>query len=105
MRIIVCKTKSEDKTKKKTLADLRKLLPKCPICGKKADISHDVVDGADYGYSVGCPSFRLYDKKHGITDGKDPLVPAFFLCNSYQEAFDKWVEYCKKYEAMTESKE
>lgn len=96
MRIIVCETKSEDKAEKKTLAELRKLLPKCPICGGKADISHDVIDGADYGYSVGCQSFHLRDGIHGISEPYDPLAPRF-LCFSKEEAFKKWENYCKQY--------
>ena len=43
-----------------------KLKP-CPVCGAKASIRHDFVDGFDFGYSVGCPRYSLYDGIHGHT--------------------------------------
>lgn len=46
-------------------------LKPCPVCGAKAYLSHDVVDGFDMGYSVGCPRYCIGDGIHGIeeTDG------------------------------------
>lgn len=81
--------------KKENLSHLEKKLPACPICGHKAFISHDVVDGADMGYSSGCRIFRLYDKKHGIVDLKDPRAPKFSGFTA-KEAYDKWIEYCRR---------
>lgn len=43
-----------------------KRLKPCPICGAKAFISHDVVDGFWFGWSVGCPRFCLNDGVHGL---------------------------------------
>ena len=41
-------------------------LNRCPICRAKAFLSHDIVDGFDFGFSVGCPRFRIGDGIHGI---------------------------------------
>ena len=43
-------------------------LKPCPKCGAKAYLSRDVVDGFDFGYSVGCPRYCLYDGIHGHTE-------------------------------------
>lgn len=40
-------------------------LPPCPICGAKAYIHGDTVDGFWFGWSVGCPRFCLNDGIHG----------------------------------------
>lgn len=42
-------------------------LKPCPVCGAKAYLSNDVVDGFWFGYSVGCPRYCLYDGIHGHT--------------------------------------
>ena len=39
----------------------------CPICGSKAFVMHDVVDGFEMGWSAGCPRFRHEDGIHGTT--------------------------------------
>jgi hypothetical protein len=70
-------------------------MPPCPICGKKAYMMHDVVDGMDFGYSAGCPSFCLNDGVHGITKSYDPEAPRV-EGYSAQMVFDKWLEYCKR---------
>ena len=41
-------------------------LKPCPVCGAKAVLSHDVVDGFDFGYSVGCPRYCIGDDIHGV---------------------------------------
>lgn len=66
--IIVCKTVEDDNNSKK-IVELRKKLPPCPICGRKAYLSHDIADGADFGYSAGCPAFHLKDGIHGNFGG------------------------------------
>lgn len=43
-------------------------LPPCPICGAKAFIRSNTVDGFWFGWSVGCPRFRLNDGIHGKDD-------------------------------------
>ena len=39
-------------------------LKPCPICGSKAFVMHDVVDGFEFGWSAGCPRFKLDDGIH-----------------------------------------
>lgn len=41
-------------------------LKPCPVCGAKAFLSHDVVDGFDFGFSIGCPRYCIGDGIHGI---------------------------------------
>lgn len=42
-------------------------LKPCPICGEKAFVEHDGVDGFEFGWSVGCPKFYIDDGIHGLT--------------------------------------
>ena len=44
-----------------------KRLKPCPICGAKAFVAHDVVDGFEFGWSVGCPRFCRDDGVHGLS--------------------------------------
>ena len=43
-----------------------KRLKPCPKCGSKAFVSHDVVDGFEFGWSVGCSRYSLADGIHGM---------------------------------------
>ena len=43
-------------------------LKPCPICGAKAYVMHDVVDGFDFGWSAGCTRFKLNDGIHNMDD-------------------------------------
>lgn len=43
-------------------------LKPCPFCGRKAFIGHDIVDGCDFGWSVGCPVACIGDKHHRLND-------------------------------------
>ena len=79
--------------------DLLEQMPPCPICGRKAYLSHDVADGADYGYSGGCPAYCLNDGIHGISDRWDTKRPVV-TGDSLKEVFDKWLAYCKRMEAL-----
>lgn len=66
------------------------LLP-CPVCGRKAFIMHDVVDGFEFGWSAGCPSFKLDDGIHGISeDDRDKFKPIVHDMVSRQAAIDAW---------------
>ena len=47
------------------------VLKRCPVCGAKAFISRDVIDGFDFGWSVGCPRFCIVDGVHGIDTRED----------------------------------
>ena len=95
--VIVCPTAKDDNSSKK-FVELLKELPPCPICGRKAYLSHDIADGADFGYSAGCPAFRLNDRLHGMTEQSDKkMFPEVMCCDTAIEAFNKWVKYCEKY--------
>jgi hypothetical protein len=83
--------------KNETMTALRNRMSKCPICGRKAFLDHDVVDGFDFGYSAGCPSFCLDDGIHGISEMQDPRSPRVYGY-SPKNTFDKWEEYCKDME-------
>lgn len=80
---------------KLSIKEMEKLMPPCPICGKKAFLSHDVVDGFDFGYSAGCPCYRLDDGVHGITESYDPEAPRV-VGYSAKETFDRWFSYCMR---------
>lgn len=71
-------------------------LKPCPICGRKAFISRDIVDGFDFGWSVGCPVARIGDKYHGLNDTesfhKARLVMHYL--NSKQDAIEAWNRRC-----------
>lgn len=43
-------------------------LPNCPVCGTKAYLHGDSVDGFWFGWSVGCPRYCLNDGIHGHND-------------------------------------
>lgn len=40
-------------------------LPPCPICGTKAFLHSDTIDGNWMGWSIGCPRYSLSDDAHG----------------------------------------
>lgn len=66
-------------------------LKPCPICGAKAYVMHDVVDGFDFGWSAGCPRFKLDDGIHCVdenTPRQEHLVVMY--CISKQAAIDAW---------------
>lgn len=69
------------------------MLP-CPICGRKAYVMHDIVDGFEFGWSAGCPAFKLDDGIHGITEEneKSMEVPKIDFMLSRQEAINVWNE-------------
>ena len=82
-----------------TIKDGKKALLRCPICGASAYLSKDVVDGFCFGYSVGCPRFRLRDGIHGI-DENTPRSKrlSIFGLNSVEECIEKWNERVSIYE-------
>ena len=79
--------------KEQTPKELKEKMPRCPICGKAAFLSHDVIDGFDMGFSGGCASFCLKDGVHGIESSDDPKAPRF-TGYSFKEVYDKWVNDC-----------
>lgn len=70
-------------------------LPRCPMCGSKAFISKDVVEGFYFGWSVGCPRACINDKTHKLNEEefkKARLV--FHNLNSREEAILIWKGRC-----------
>lgn len=45
--------------------EMVKQLPNCPVCGAKAYLHGDTVDGFWFGWSIGCPRYCLNDGIHG----------------------------------------
>ena len=43
------------------------LLP-CPMCGSKAYVSQDIVDGYYFGWGVGCPRACINDRTHKLDE-------------------------------------
>lgn len=74
-----------------------KTLPCCPICGSTAFISHDIVDGFGFGWSVGCPRACIADGIHGADDEESfqKLKLVFLGLNSKQQAINVWEDRCK----------
>lgn len=87
---------------KVTIAEMKKLLPPCPICGKKAFLSHDTIDGFDMGWSAGCLSYCLNDGVHGITESYDPEAPHMSSWSA-EGAVVGWLAYCKRKERKNEA--
>ena len=76
-----------------------KELPCCPICGSKAFISKDVVDGFYFGWSVGCPRACINDKTHKLNEEEFKKARlTFFYLNSKEEAIRVWNERCTESE-------
>lgn len=74
-----------------TIKEARGRLKKCPICGTKAYISKDIVDGFYFGWSVGCPRFCFNDGIHGI-DKNTPTEKHLSIMNldSATECVERW---------------
>lgn len=85
--------------KETTVKSGRNALLRCPICGAAAYLSKDVVDGFYFGYSVGCPRFRIRDGIHGMNENT-PLNKrlSIFGLNSVEECIEKWNERVSNYE-------
>ena len=66
------------------------------FCGAKAFVSHDVVDGFDFGWSVGCPRACIADGIHGLNDTesfkKARIVMHYII--SKEEAIKQWNKRC-----------
>jgi hypothetical protein len=56
---------------------------------------HDIVDGFEFGWSAGCPRFKLNDGIHDI-DENAPVEkrPRVMYCLSKQDAIEKWNRWC-----------
>ena len=78
-----------------TMVEIRKRMPPCPICGRKAYLDHLIVDGFDFGYWAGCPKYCLEDGIHGISESHDPRAPKVDGY-SKEQAYEKWLAYCER---------
>lgn len=78
-----------------TMTEMRKKLPPCPICGRKAYLEHFIVDGFDFGFGAGCPVYKLEDGIHGISESYDPRAPKVDGY-SKEQAYEKWLAYCER---------
>ncbi len=79
------------KSKMQTESMTVKELKPCPICGAKAFLEAEIIDGAFKGYSVGCPRYALYDGIHGHgqdTPSEERLV--FHGFYTEEEAASVW---------------
>ena len=67
-------------------------LKPCPVCGAKAFLSKDVVDGFFFGWSAGCPRYCIGDGIHGIGTKEEHEAKAYtvFCCNTKDEAIKVW---------------
>lgn len=84
--------------KGENLSKLAKKLKPCPICGRKAFLYHDALDGFDFGYSVGCPKAKIADGIHGLNDfgsfhAAQIVIHGLF---SADQAVKTWNDRCKK---------
>lgn len=75
-----------------------KRLSPCPICGAKAFVSHDVVDGFEFGWSVGCPRACIADGVHGLNDREsfERAMLTMFYLPSKEKAIEAWNKRCRK---------
>lgn len=67
-------------------------LKPCPVCGAKAFLQRDVVDGFFFGYSVGCPHYCIGDGIHGIETDEEHKNRRYteFGFFSKEEAAEWW---------------
>ena len=68
-------------------------LKPCPVCGAKAFLNRDVIDGVFFmGWSVGCPRYCVGDGIHGIDsfDVDENKHYSFFGFNTKEEAIEAW---------------
>ena len=75
----------------------KRLMP-CPICGAKAFIKNDIVDGFNFGWEVGCPVACIGDDVHGFND-YDSFKAArlhFMFVKSKEQAAKLWNDRCKE---------
>lgn len=84
-----------------------KELPPCPICGAKAFLHGDTVDGNWMGWSIGCPRYSLNDGVHGAktpeeAEGLDLSKRGF---SSKAAAVRWWFARCRVQKMNGEKKE
>ena len=84
--------------KEKSSREYREDLPPCPICGATPYVRCDIVDGFDFGWSVGCPRFCINDGYHGCDDyeSAEKIQLKFSYLPSKEAAEKEWILRCKK---------
>ena len=97
--IYILRPSKETDNDKLSIAEAKKKLKHCPICGSKAYISKDIVDGFYFGWSVGCPRFCLNDGIHGIDENapREKYLSIFNL-DSANECVEKWNRKVDEYQ-------
>ena len=67
-------------------------LKPCPVCGAKAFLSNDFVDGFYFGWSVGCPRYCVGDGIHGVDsfDADESEHYTSFGHATKEEAIEAW---------------
>lgn len=90
MGVYISRKITDSSGREEEMAETR--LKPCPICGAKAFVSRDVVDGFYFGWSVGCPRACIADGIHGYDDynsfKKARLV--MFCFDSKEQAIEAW---------------
>lgn len=67
-------------------------LKPCPVCGSKAYIRKDVVDGFFFGWSAGCPRYFIGDGIHGINSFEEHKTKGYSVhgCGTKEGATKAW---------------
>lgn len=67
-------------------------LKPCPLCGSKAFVMHDVVDGFEFAWSVGCPRACIDDPIHklGEEEFRKARLVMFGFATKEQAAIEAW---------------
>ena len=81
-----------------TINELKKKMPPCPICGKRATICSLSFNGYFMGYDGGCSAFSINDGVHGVTEVFDVKAPKVNGITP-EIVFDEWAKYCEKMKA------
>ena len=97
-KIHILRKREVTKVDSATIKERKEQLLPCPICGAKAFLSKDIVDGFYFGWSVGCPRFCLNDGIHGIDENTpDDKRLTIFGLDSPEECVEKWNAKVEKY--------
>lgn len=72
-------------------------LSNCPICNGKAFVMHDIVDGFEFGWSVGCARAKIGDIYHNLNnyDSFHNAKLVFHNLNSKEQAIEIWEKRVK----------
>lgn len=100
-RVWICGVYKETEHDELSKKEAQKILKPCPVCGSKAYIEKDIVDGYYFGWSVGCPRYYLNDGIHGHNlDTPESERFSIFYLSSAEECVKKWNERVERYERI-----